>query len=82
MKASALGCPTRLLVASIPLMNITETDGLERCRQLVSSLSTHVVPVKRQLTHGYNIYFFFFHIIYIYNEKLLHILEIHGLKNV
>ena len=62
MKASAIGCPLRLLVASFPMMNIIEIDGPEICRQPVSSSSTHVVVVKRQLTHGYSIYLFFFHI--------------------
>ena len=68
MKASALGCPTRLLVTSFSLMNITETDGPERCHQPILSSSTHVVVVKRQLTHGYSINLFFFHI----NCPLLH----------
>ena len=62
MKATALGCPSRLLVASFPMMNIMETDGPKICCQPVSSSLTHVVAVKRQLTHGYNIYLFFFHI--------------------
>ena len=44
------------------MMNIMEIDEPEICRQPVSSLSTHVVTVKRQLTHGYSIYLFFFHI--------------------
>ena len=68
MKASAIGCPLRLLVASFPMMNIIEIDGPEICRQPVSSSSTHVVVVKRQLTHGYSINLFFFHI----NCPLLH----------
>ena len=62
MKASVLGCPSRLLVASFPMMNIMETDGCERCRQPVSLPSSHVVDVERQPTHGYVIYLFFFHI--------------------
>ena len=66
MKALALGCPTRLLVASSPLMNITETDGPERCRQPISSLSPYVGDVKRQPTHGYVIYLFFFHIMFYF----------------
>ena len=62
MKASALGCPSRLTVASFPMMNIMETNGHERCRQPVSLPSPHVVDVKRQPTYGYVIYLFFFHI--------------------
>ena len=62
MKASALGCPSRLPVASFPMMNIMETDGPERYRQFTSSPSPYVVDVKRQPTHGYVIYLFFFHI--------------------
>ena len=49
MKASALGCPSRLPVASFPMMNIMEIDGNERCRQLVSSPSPHDIDVKRSL---------------------------------
>ena len=44
------------------MMNIMETDEHERCRQPVSLPSPHVVDVKRQPTHGYVIYLFFFHI--------------------
>ena len=62
MKASALGCPSRLPIASFPMMNIMETDEPERYRQFASSLSPYVVDVKRQPTHGYVIYLFFFHI--------------------
>ena len=61
MKASDLGCPSRLPVTSFPTMNIMEADGRERCRQPVSSQSSHVVDVKRQPTHGYVIYLFFPH---------------------
>ena len=62
MKASALGCPTRLPVTLFPTRNIIQTDGHERCRQPVSSPSSHVTNVKHQPTHGYVIYLFFFHI--------------------
>ena len=41
---------------------IMETDGPEICHQPVSSSSTHIVTVKCQLTHGYRINLFFFHI--------------------
>ena len=51
MKALALGCPTRLPVTLFPTRNIMQTDGHERCRQPVSSLSSHVVDVIRQATH-------------------------------
>ena len=50
MKASALGCPSRLPIASFPMMNIMETDGPERYRQFASLPSPHVVDVKRQPT--------------------------------
>ena len=62
MKASTLGCPSRLPVTFFPTMNIMEADGCERCRQPVSLPSSHVVDVERQPTHGYVIYLFFFHI--------------------
>ena len=62
IKVSALGCPSRLPIASFPMMNIMETDGPEICRQPVSLSSTHIIAVKRQLTHGYSVYLFFFHI--------------------
>ena len=51
MKALALGCPTRLPVTLFPTRNIMQTDGHERCRQPVSSPSSHVVDVIRQATH-------------------------------
>ena len=60
----SLRVPFKLLVASFPMMNIMETDGPEICCQSVSSSSTYVVAVKHQLTHGYSIYLFFFHISY------------------
>ena len=62
MKASASGCPSRLSSLPFPMTNIMETDRHKTCRQPVSSLSTNVVTVKRQLTHGYIVYLFFFHI--------------------
>ena len=62
MKASALGCPSRLPVASFPMMNIMEIDRPEIYCQPISSSSTHVVAVKRQLTHSYSVYLSFFHI--------------------
>ena len=67
MKASALGCPSRLPVASFPMMNIMETDGSKICRQPVSSSLIHVVIVKCQFTHGYSVYLFFFHITFHYS---------------
>ena len=62
MKAWTIGCPMRLPVTTFPTRNIIQIDGHERCRQLVSSPSSHVVNVNRQSTHGYVIYLFFFHI--------------------
>ena len=62
MRALALECPARFFVTSFSLMNITETDESERCRQPMSSSSTHVVAPNRQLAHGYSIYYFFSHI--------------------
>ena len=62
MKASALGCPSRLPLLPFPMTNIMESDRHETCRQPVSSLSTHIVVVKCQLTHGYIVYLFFFRI--------------------
>ena len=62
MKAPTLGCPSRLPVTFFPTMDIMETDRRERYCQPVSSPSPHVVDVKRQPTHGYIIYSFFFHI--------------------
>ena len=78
MKASVLGCPSRLLVASFPMMNIMETDGHERYRQPISLPSPHVVDVKCQPTHGYVIYLFFFHI----SCPLLHNLVDFGLTDL
>ena len=39
-----------------------QIDGHKRCRQPISLTSSHVIDVKRQPTHGYVIYLFFFHI--------------------
>ena len=62
MKVSASGFPLRLPLLPFRMTNVMETNSHETCCQPVSSSSTHIVAVKCQLTHGYIVYLFFFHI--------------------
>ena len=70
IKASASGRPSRLSLLPFAMMNIMGSDRHKTCRQPVSSSSTHIVTVKRQLTRSYIVYLFFLHIMLddVWNE--------------
>ena len=58
MNASALEHPMRFFVTSFSLINITKTDGFERCCQPMLSSPTPVVAVNHHIAYGYSIYYF------------------------